>query len=70
VRDLTPLADLRVALIQTRLAWHNPAANRAHFADLPTCRLADLLSQAQSAGLIVVPEIFTIGFSMYCSELA
>jgi hypothetical protein len=41
VRDLTPLADLRVALIQTRLAWHNPAANRAHFADLPTCRLAE-----------------------------
>jgi omega-amidase len=62
VRDLTPLADLRVALIQTRLSWHNPAANRAHF--------ADLLSQAQSAGLIVVPEIFTIGFSMYCAELA
>ena len=62
MRDLSQLHDLKLALIQTTLAWHNPAANRAHF--------AALLEQAQGADLIVLPEMFSTGFSMQSAELA
>src|SRR3989338_1391552 len=48
--------DLELALIQTTLAWQNPAANRAHF--------ESLLTQARGADLVVLPEMFSTGFSM------
>jgi predicted amidohydrolase len=54
--------DLELALIQTNLAWHDPAANRAHF--------EPMLEQARGADLIVLPEMFTTGFSMHSAELA
>lgn len=48
---------LRVTLVQQPLAWHDPAANRAHLDAL----LAPL---AGNTDLVVLPEMFTTGFSM------
>lgn len=62
MRDLSNLPDLELALIQTELAWQNPAANRAHF--------EALLEQARGADLIVLPEMFSTGFSMDSAALA
>ena len=54
--------DLDLALIQTELVWQDPAANRAHF--------EPLLAQASGADLIVLPEMFSTGFSMESARLA
>jgi predicted amidohydrolase len=54
--------DLELALIQSELAWQDPAANRAHF--------QALLEQARGAELIVLPEMFSTGFSMDSAALA
>jgi omega-amidase len=65
MRDLTALSqlpDLELALIQTELAWQDAAANRAHF--------TELLAQARGADLILLPEMFTTGFSMESAALA
>jgi omega-amidase len=62
MRDLTALPDLELALIQTALVWQDPAANRAHF--------ETLLEQARGADLIVLPEMFSTGFSMDSAALA
>lgn len=62
MRDLTRLPDLELALIQTTLAWQDPAANHAHF--------QALLQQAEGADLIVLPEMFSTGFSMDSAALA
>nr|WP_298165664.1 amidohydrolase [uncultured Pseudomonas sp.] len=62
MRDLTNLPDLELALIQTELAWQNPAANRTHF--------ETLLEQTRGADLIVLPEMFSSGFSMDSAVLA
>jgi predicted amidohydrolase len=62
MRDLSQLPDLQLALIQTTLVWQDPAANRAHF-EL-------LLTQARGADLIVLPEMFSTGFSMDSAALA
>ena len=60
--DLSQLPDLELALIQTTLVWQDPAANRGHF--------AALLQQARGADLIVLPEMFSTGFSMDSAALA
>lgn len=62
MRDISQLPDLELALIQTELAWQAPEANRAHF--------QRLLQQAKGADLIVLPEMFTTGFSMDSAALA
>jgi predicted amidohydrolase len=49
--------DLNVTLVQSELAWEDPDANRQHLA-----RLIDQL--AQPTDLVVLPEMFTTGFSM------
>ena len=54
--------DLELALIQTSLVWQDPAANRAQF--------EPLLEQARGADLVVLPEMFSTGFSMQSAELA
>jgi predicted amidohydrolase len=54
--------DLHLALIQTTLAWHDPEANRSHF--------EKLLEQARGADLVILPEMFTTGFSMESEHLA
>ena len=62
MRDLSLMPDLELALIQTTLAWQDPAVNRAHF--------ASLLEQACGADLILLPEMFSTGFSMDSTALA
>ena len=62
MRDLTTLPDLQLALIQTSLVWQDAGANRAHF--------SSLLEQARGADLIVLPEMFSTGFSMDSAALA
>ncbi|KMM77340.1 carbon-nitrogen hydrolase [Xanthomonas sp. NCPPB 1128] len=48
--------DLRISLVQGDTRWHDPAGNRAHYADLlaPLARVTDL---------VILPETFTSGFS-------
>ena len=60
MRDLTVLPDLDIALVQSSLAWHDAQANREHF--------AALLESAAGADLVVLPEMFTTGFSMASAE--
>ncbi|WP_299097230.1 amidohydrolase [uncultured Winogradskyella sp.] len=52
---------LNVALLQTTLAWENPKANRTHIEDKVSSITADL---------IVLPEMFSSGFTMNASEVA
>ncbi|MEE4277917.1 MAG: amidohydrolase [Halieaceae bacterium] len=49
--------DLRVTLVQHPLAWENPADNRRQFEEL-------LAAAAPQTDLILLPEMFTTGFSM------
>ncbi|WP_101675046.1 amidohydrolase [Alloalcanivorax mobilis] len=49
-------SDLKLALVQTSLYWEQRDANLAH--------LEQRLEQCQGAHLIVLPEMFTTGFSM------
>jgi len=52
---------LNVALVQTTLAWENPKANRTHIEDKVSSIIADL---------IVLPEMFSSGFTMNASEVS
>lgn len=54
---------MRLTVIQPALHWENPAANRAMFAE----KLAPLAGQTD---LVVLPEMFTTGFSMNAAALA
>lgn len=51
------MQDLRVTLIQQQLAWEEPGDNRRQFAEL-------LAAAAPATDLILLPEMFTTGFSM------
>lgn len=57
------MRDLTVSFIQAELAWEDPEANRAAFSE----RIAALPADAD---LIVLPEMFTTGFSMTAAPLA
>lgn len=48
--------SLNVTLIQTHLAWENPVENRSHF--------DSLLGDLKDSHLVVLPEMFTTGFTM------
>jgi predicted amidohydrolase len=51
------MRDLSVTLIQTELAWEQPADNRR--------QMSDIIEALEKPGdLIVLPEMFTTGFSM------
>lgn len=54
---------MRVSIVQSPLAWENPAANRQMFAE----KLSPLKGQTD---LVVLPEMFTTGFSMFAEKLA
>ena len=51
------MQDLTVTLIQCELAWEQPADNRRQFEDL-------LAHADTNSDVIVLPEMFTTGFSM------
>lgn len=48
---------LAVAIIQAPIVWHDPAQNRVYF-------LKKIRQVAGQASLVVLPEMFTTGFSM------
>ncbi len=48
--------DLRLALLQQPLVWHDRAANLAHF--------EALLATLEQVDLVLLPEMFTTGFTM------
>lgn len=54
---------LRVSLVQASPHWHDPEANRAHFA-------TQLAGLAGRTDLVVLPEMFTTGFTMDAQQLA
>lgn len=56
MRDLTTLADLRLAIVQGPLQWHDVAANLSYF--------AGLLADVESVDLVLLPEMFNTGFTM------
>ena len=51
------MQDLTVTLVQAQLAWQDPAANRRRFAEI-----IDALPER--GRLVVLPEMFTTGFTM------
>ena len=48
---------MKTALIQTNLIWENPTENRSHLAQKITGFMEDV-------DLIVLPEMFSTGFTM------
>ncbi|SFX19118.1 amidohydrolase [Marinospirillum alkaliphilum] len=59
----SPSQDLRITLIQTELHWQQPETNRRMLTD----KLAPL---AGNTDLIILPEMFSTGFSMAPEQLA
>jgi predicted amidohydrolase len=55
--------ELNVALIQANIVWENPAQNRKQF-------LEKIKSISKPLDLIVLPEMFTTGFTMNASKVA
>ena len=55
--------QLKVALVQTSLAWENPELNRATILEK-----IDLITA--TVDLIILPEMFTSGFTMHPEKLA
>jgi predicted amidohydrolase len=53
---------LDIALVQTSLSWHHPEENRRHFTSI-------LAGLEKKVDLIVLPEMFTTGFTMSPSEI-
>lgn len=51
------MQDLNASLIQCQLAWENPQDNRQQFAEI-------IQGVPNATDLIVLPEMFTTGFSM------
>jgi len=54
---------LNVTIIQSHLHWENPVANRTHFSE-------KIKSISEKTNLIILPEMFTTGFSMNAKALA
>lgn len=57
------METLAVTLIQSHLYWENSVANRAHFSE----RMAAISEKTE---LIILPEMFTTGFSMNAKKLS
>ncbi|MEO8445701.1 MAG: amidohydrolase [Gammaproteobacteria bacterium] len=51
------MQDLSVTLLQSGLAWHDPATNRAHFEGM-------IGTLTEPTDIIVLPEMFSTGFTM------
>lgn len=57
------MEDLKVTLIQTELVWEKPLANRKHFTQ-------QIEAIKEDTDLILLPEMFTTGFSMTPEAIA
>jgi len=64
----TPASELHVAAVQTALHWEDAQANRRHFSAI----FRQLMSEDDKPkpDLIVLPEMFSTGFSMAPERLA
>lgn len=62
--------QLSVTMVQTELVWESPADNRQHFDNLFDHLFDDLCDKGLDSDLIVLPEMFSTGFSMDSSKLA
>jgi omega-amidase len=60
--------ELHIAAVQTALHWENPDANRRHFSAIFREMAAD--EDEMRPNLIVLPEMFSTGFSMSPERLA
>lgn len=56
------MQDLTLTLIQEQIHWQQPAANRDHF--------ERRILEAPASDLILLPEMFSTGFSLQSSQLA
>ena len=56
-------SDLRITLVQTSVHWHSPEANLAMLEE-------KLWQLAEPTDLVVLPEMFTTGFTNAAAELA
>ncbi|MCW8920777.1 MAG: amidohydrolase [Sedimenticola sp.] len=56
------MQDLIVSFIQEQIAWHDPAVNRQRF--------ESLIAKAAESDLILLPEMFSTGFSLDSSRHA
>ena len=56
------MQDLRVTTVQTTVAWENIDANLSMF--------TDLISSLSNTDLVVLPELFSTGFTMNTTALA
>ncbi len=56
--------DLTVTLVQFDIKWHDPGGNRAHVDDMLAA------TDLASTDVIVLPEMFTTGFTMASTEVA
>lgn len=54
---------MKVAIIQSAIVWENPEANRVYFEQ-------KINALAVGVNLVVLPEMFTTGFSMNPSQIA
>ena len=55
--------ELKITLIQSNLVWENPEQNRIHFSEKIE-RISDAVD------VIILPEMFTSGFTMNASSVA
>lgn len=55
--------QLKIALIQTDLVWENPHKNRKQFKEM-------IEGMTEDVDVIVLPEMFSTGFTMNAKELA
>lgn len=56
-KSLTMQNNLKVAIIQSHLYWENPLQNRIHFEN-------QINTLKETIDIIVLPELFTTGFTM------
>ena len=57
------MQNLKVAIIQSDLAWHNPAQNSINFSQ-------KINAINEQVDLIILPEMFTTGFSMHPENIS
>lgn len=57
------MTDLKISLIQSDLYWENIEANLAHFEE-------KILAISEETDLIVLPEMFSTGFTMNVKQLS
>ncbi|TBM98989.1 amidohydrolase [Hyunsoonleella flava] len=55
--------DLKIALVQTDLVWENPEQNRLNFGE-------KIKSIKEEVDIIILPEMFTSGFTMNAKSVA